>query len=50
MYQLFFTEKEIRHLVDVFTERNEKEFVHLILEQIFQKDLTFKDEESNIEL
>ena len=43
MYELFFTEKEVRKLVDTFTQLHDKEFVQLILEQIFKKDLTNSD-------
>lgn len=49
MYQLFFTDKEVRKLIDVFTGLHDKEFVQLILEQVFKKDLTNKDIDSIIE-
>lgn len=49
MYQLFFTDKEVRKIIDTFTELHDKEFVQLILEQVFKKDLTIKDTESIVD-
>ena len=50
MYELFFTEKEVRKLVDTFSQLHDKEFVQLILEQIFKKDMTNKEVGSNINI
>lgn len=48
MYQLFFSDKEVEKLIKTFTELQDKEFVQMILEQVFKKDLTIKDCDSII--
>lgn len=43
MIQLFFTEKELRLIIDLLIQNNHKDLEQNILEQVFKQDLTNKE-------